>query len=55
VIDEILAQPLPERRPRSNPRVIKRKIEQLWGVKRPEHRNWPQPTQPGQDSSTILV
>jgi hypothetical protein len=39
---EILAEPLPERRLRANPRVIKRKMSN-WGVKRPGHRNWPQP------------
>ena len=42
-IAEILAEPLPERRLRANPRVIKRKMSN-WRVKRPEHRNWPQPT-----------
>jgi hypothetical protein len=37
-ITEILAEPLPERRQRANPRVIKRKMSN-WGVKRPEHHN----------------
>ena len=53
-IAEILAEPLPERRPRQNPRVIKRKMSK-WGVKRPHHRNWPQPTTPAEDTITILA
>ncbi len=35
----------PARRPRSNPRVIKRKYTR-WHVKRARHRLWPQPTGP---------
>jgi len=53
-VAEILAEPLPERRPRTNPRVIKRKMS-AWGVKRPEHRNWPQPTKPADDTIAILA
>jgi len=45
---------LPERRLRKNPRVIKRKMS-AWGVKRPEHRNWPQPTTQAKDSITVLA
>lgn len=41
---EILAVPLPERRKRVNPRVIKRKMSN-WPVKRPQHRTQPKPTQ----------
>jgi hypothetical protein len=26
-----------------------------WTVKRPEHRNWPQPTQPADRAITILA
>jgi hypothetical protein len=26
-----------------------------WGVKRPEHRDWPQPTKPIRDTVTILA
>jgi hypothetical protein len=33
---------LPERRHRANPRVVKRKMSNF-GVKRPEHRQWPAP------------
>jgi hypothetical protein len=35
---------LPERRRRTNPRVVKRKMSNF-GVKRPEHHRWPRPTQ----------
>jgi hypothetical protein len=34
---------LPPRRLRANPRVVKRKMSKF-GVKREEHRLWPQPT-----------
>ncbi|HVC07815.1 MAG TPA: hypothetical protein VND98_09560, partial [Solirubrobacterales bacterium] len=53
-IAEILAEVLPERRPRKNPRVIKRKMSK-WGVKRPEHRNCPQPTTQAKDSIILLA
>jgi hypothetical protein len=26
-----------------------------WGVKRPQHRNWPQPTKPPDDLITVLA
>jgi hypothetical protein len=54
VVAEILAQPLPERRHRAEPRVIKRKMSN-WGVKRPQHRNWPQPTTPPEEAITVLA
>ncbi|HEY5430270.1 MAG TPA: hypothetical protein VIK04_14235, partial [Solirubrobacteraceae bacterium] len=53
-IAEILAGALPERRRRENPRVIKRKMSN-WPVKRPDHRNWPQPAKPPEDTITILA
>ena len=53
-IAEILAAPLPERRQRTYPRVVKRKMSN-WRVKRPEHRNWPKPTKPIEDAITILA
>jgi hypothetical protein len=34
--------------------VIKRKMSN-WGVKRPEHRAWPQPTKTPDDAITILA
>jgi hypothetical protein len=40
---EILHELLPHRRLRANPRVVKRKMSKF-GVKRAEHRDWPQPT-----------
>jgi hypothetical protein len=40
VAAEVLFELLPERRRRVNPRVVKRKMSNF-GVKRPEHRNWP--------------
>ena len=41
--DDLLAHLLPTRRLRSQPRVVKRKMSNF-GVKRAEHRLWPQPT-----------
>jgi hypothetical protein len=26
-----------------------------WGVKRPEHHNWPQPTKPAKDTIEVLA
>ena len=42
-ITEILGGRLSERRLRSNPHVVKRKMTR-YIVKRTEHRHWPQPT-----------
>jgi len=42
-IAEIACAPLPARRLRANPRVVKRKMSN-YRVKRAEHRDWPQPT-----------
>lgn len=44
LIEEVADEQLPPRRNRINPRVIKRKISH-WKKKRPQHRNYPQPTQ----------
>jgi hypothetical protein len=43
LLAEVAEEVLPERRDRINPRVIKRKMSN-WRKKRPEHRNYPQPT-----------
>jgi len=51
-IAEILAGPLPPRRRRSNPRVVKRKMS-AYHVKRPEHRASPQPTKDAQDAIVL--
>jgi hypothetical protein len=40
---EVLFDILPARRLRANPRVVKRKMSN-YGVKRPDHRYWPQPS-----------
>jgi hypothetical protein len=45
LLRDIAASRLPERRRRSNPRVVKRKMSNF-RLKRPEHDHWPQPTMP---------
>lgn len=44
LLQDIADARLPERRLRSNPRVVKRKMSKF-RLKRPEHRPWPQPKQ----------
>lgn len=36
-----------------NPRVVRRKISKF-NVKRPEHRDWPQPTMPIEQAIRII-
>jgi hypothetical protein len=43
LLQDIADGRLPERRQRSNPRVVKRKMSNF-RLKRPEHQHWPQPT-----------
>lgn len=43
LLQDIADQPLPERKRRSNPRVVKRKMSNF-RLKRPEHHHWPQPS-----------
>ena len=50
--EEILSEPLPPRRLRSNPRVVKRKMSGF-GAKRSHHRDWPQPTRASRDAIEI--
>lgn len=50
---EVAEEILEERRPRINPRVIKRKVSN-WLKKRPEHRNNPQPTMTFRDGIVML-
>ena len=50
---EILSERLGPRRLRANPRVVKRKMSNF-GVKRAEHRNWPQPTKASGQAVVIL-
>jgi Insertion element 4 transposase N-terminal/Transposase DDE domain len=45
LLHDIAAGCLPARRLRSNPRVVKRKMSNF-RLKRPAHRQWPQPTMP---------
>ncbi|MFV0373075.1 MAG: hypothetical protein ACK5KK_03135, partial [Microbacterium sp.] len=45
-INELTRRLLPNRKPRSNPRVVKR-TDTRWPVKRARPRNWPQPTAAG--------
>ena len=45
LLQDLAAGRLPARRPRSNPRVVKRKMSNF-KRKRPEHRSWPQPAGP---------
>jgi hypothetical protein len=44
-IAELVRRLLPKRRPRANPRAVKRKCTH-WHVKRARHRGWPQPARP---------
>ena len=43
LLQDIADGRIPERRQRSNPRVVKRKMSNF-RLKRPEHQHWPQPT-----------
>jgi hypothetical protein len=43
LLQDIADGRIPERRLRSNPRVVKRKMSNF-RLKRPEHQHWPQPT-----------
>jgi len=49
LLAELVAAPLPPRRNRCYPRVVKQKMSNF-GVKRPEHRRWPQPTKAFRDA-----
>lgn len=51
---DIAAVRLSERRDRSNPRVVKRKMSNF-KVKGPQHRPWPQPTKPFRAAIALLV
>jgi hypothetical protein len=52
LVAEVAEELLEERRDRVNPRVIKRKMSN-WLKKRPEHRNYPQPTKKFRQSVVI--
>jgi hypothetical protein len=53
LLAEIAEEVLPERRNRINPQVIKRKMSN-WRKKRPEHRQYPQPTKKFRQSVVML-
>jgi hypothetical protein len=53
LLHDLAAGRLPARRLRSNPRVVKRKMSNF-RLKRPEHRHWPQPTQPFRESIALI-
>jgi hypothetical protein len=52
--EEILFALLPDRRLRSNPRVVKRKMSNF-GVKRSHHRHRPQPTREPRDAIRVHI
>jgi hypothetical protein len=53
LLQEIADETIPQRRNRINPRVIKQKMSK-WKKKRPEHRNYPQPTKTFSESIVLL-
>jgi hypothetical protein len=52
LLADIAARPLPPRRNRSNPRVVKQKMSNF-RVKTPGHRRWPQPTKAFRDAIVL--
>lgn len=53
LLQDIADGRIPERRPRSNPRVVKRKMSNF-RLKRPEHQHWPQPARPFRQSVAVI-
>ena len=53
LLADIVAAKLPPRANRLNPRVVKQKMSNF-RVKRPEHRQWPQPTKLFRDAVVLL-
>ena len=53
LLRDIAAMRLPERRLRTNPRVVKRKMSKFH-LKRPEHQHWPQPTRPFREAVALI-
>jgi len=53
LLQDIANGRLPERRLRSNPRVVKRKMSKFH-LKRPEHSCWPQPTRPLRQALALI-
>ena len=54
LLRDIAAVRLPARALRSNPRVVKQKMSNF-KLKRPQHAQWPQPTQTFRESITLLI
>jgi hypothetical protein len=52
-VAEVVAERLPERRRRTFPRVVKRKMSG-YHLKRAHHRAWTQPTRPAAEAVVIL-
>jgi hypothetical protein len=53
LLREIARERLPERRLRSNPRVVRRKMSKF-KLKRPQHAHWPQPQLPFQKRVALI-
>jgi hypothetical protein len=53
MLRDIATGRLPQRRLRSNPRVVKRKMSKFH-LKRPEHHHWPQPTRPFREAVAVI-
>ena len=53
MLDDIASRPLPKRRARSNPRVVKRKMSNF-DLKRDEHKNPPKPTLTFQEAIVLI-
>jgi hypothetical protein len=53
LLRDLAARPLPPRRPRSNPRVVKRKMSKFH-LKRPCHHRWPQPARPFREAVALI-
>jgi hypothetical protein len=53
LLRDIAAERLPERRLRSNARVVKRKMSNF-RLKRPQHDHWPQPTRPLREAVMLI-
>ena len=53
MLRDIAAVRLPERRLRTNPRVVKRRMSKFH-LKRPQHHHWPQPTLPFRKAVALI-
>ena len=53
LLRDLAAHPLSPRRPRTNPRVVKRKMSKF-RLKRPCHHHWPQPARPFREAVALI-